>query len=69
MAYELMGVRQVIDRSMELEAAALASSAASPEIARFDEIRERDGLKAALSWSAERFADEDQWFRSDRKRS
>lgn len=69
MSYELMGVRQVIERSMELEAAALASSDSSPEIAEFDAIRRRDGLKAALSWNAKRFADEDAWFREARQRS
>jgi len=68
MAYELMGVRQVIERSMELEAIALASTESSPEIAEFDAIRERDGLKAALSWNAARFADEDAWFKKSRER-
>ncbi len=68
MSYELMGIRQVIDRSMELEAATLASTGASPEIDEFNEIRAEQGLKAALSWSAERFEAEDAWFRGDRKR-
>lgn len=68
MSYELMGVRQVIDRSMELEAIALASPDASPEIKEFDRIREQDGLKAALSWNAERFTEEDAWFKTSRKR-
>ena len=54
MSYELMGVRQVIERSMELEAIALASTDSSPEIETFNEIREKDGLKAALSWNAAR---------------
>ena len=64
MAYELMGVRQVIDRSMELEAAALASPDSSPEIAQFDRIRREEGLNAALAWNAKRFEQEDAWFRS-----
>lgn len=68
MSYELMGVRQVIERSMELEAAVLASAQSSPEINEFNERRNADGLKAALSWSAERFAEEDAWFRTARKR-
>lgn len=68
MAYELMGVRQVIERSMELEAVALASGAQTPEIAEFDAIRKRDGLKAALAHSAARFSDEDAWFKGSRKR-
>jgi len=68
MSYELMGVRQVIERSMELEAIALSSAESSPEIGTFNEIREKDGLKAALSWNAERFADEDAWFKKARER-
>jgi len=67
-AYEMMGIRQVIDRSMELEAIALASTDTAPEIAEFDQIRDKDGLKAALSWNAARFADEDAWFKKDRER-
>ena len=68
MSYELMGVRQVLERSMELESIALASAESSPEIETFNEIREKDGLKAALSWNAARFADEDAWFRKSRER-
>ncbi|MDP6692205.1 MAG: enoyl-CoA hydratase/isomerase family protein [Alphaproteobacteria bacterium] len=68
MSYELMGVRQVIERSMELEAIALASADSSPEIDEFDKIRESDGLKAALSWNAARFTDEDAWFKKSRER-
>ena len=69
MSYELMGIRQVVERSMELEAIALASAESMPEIAEFNAIRERDGLKAALSWNAERFEEEDAWFKGARKRS
>ncbi len=68
MSYELMGVRQVIERSMELEAIVLASAESSPEVAEFDRIRAQDGLKAALSWNAARFADEDAWFKTSRER-
>lgn len=68
MSYELMGVRQVMERSMELEAIALASTDSSPEIDEFNKIREKDGLKAALSWNAARFADEDAWFKKSRER-
>jgi enoyl-CoA hydratase len=68
MAYELMGVRQVIERSLELEANTLASPEASPEIERFNELRASEGLNAALRWNAERFADEDAWFRGARER-
>ena len=68
MSYELMGIRQVIERSMELEAIALASTEASPEIKEFNALRDRDGLKAALSWNAARFEEEDAWFKGSRKR-
>jgi enoyl-CoA hydratase/carnithine racemase len=69
MSYELMGVRQVLERSYELEAMALASSESSPEIQQFQAIQQKDGLNAALAWNAERFREEDAWFRKDRKRS
>lgn len=68
MAYELMGIRQVLERSMELEAMALASPESLPEVAEYDAIRREEGLKAALSWNAARFADEDAWFRGARQR-
>lgn len=68
MAYELMNVRLVLERSMELEAMAMASSGSLPEVAQYDEIRRSEGLKAALSWNAARFADEDAWFRGARAR-
>lgn len=67
-SYEMMGVRQVIERSMELEAIALASRESSSEIDEFNSIHEKDGLKAALSWNAERFVDEDAWFKKSRER-
>jgi enoyl-CoA hydratase/carnithine racemase len=63
MAYELMGVRQVIDRSMELEAVALVSPRSSPEIEKFEDLRQTEGLNAALAWNAARFTEEDAWFR------
>lgn len=63
MAYEMMGVRQVLDRNMELEAIALSSPADSPEIETFEKLRKEQGLKAALDWNAARFSDEDAWFR------
>jgi enoyl-CoA hydratase len=66
MAYELMGVRQVIDRSMELEAVALTSGESSPEIEKFDELRAEEGLNAALKWNAARFEAEDEWHRGGR---
>ena len=68
MSYELMGVRQVMERSLELEAMALASADSSPEIEEFENIREKDGLKAALDWNADRFAEEDSWFKKSRER-
>ncbi len=68
MSYELMGIRQVVERSLELEAIVLASAEDSPEIEAFNAIRNRDGLKAALSWNAARFEEEDAWFKRDRER-
>ena len=53
---------------MELEAIALASREPLFEIDEFNSIREKDGLKAALSWNAERFVDEDAWFKKSRER-
>ena len=58
----------VKERSMELEAIAHASEDDSPEIERFNAIRQESGLKAALNWNAERFADNDAWFRSRKER-
>lgn len=69
MAYEQMGLRQVIERSHELEANALASADSSPELTEYNRVREEQGLNAALSWNAARFTDEDAWFRETRKRS
>ena len=68
MSYEMMGIRQVIERSMELEAIALTSPEASEEIAEFKQIRAEQGLKAALSNSAAKFTEEDAWFSKARKR-
>lgn len=67
MAYELMGVRQVIERSQELQALGMTSPDSSPEIKRFNELRRDEGLNAALAWNAERFADEDAWFKQSRR--
>ncbi len=68
MAYEQMGIRQVLERSLELEAIALASPGSSPEITEYNRIRGEQGLNAALSWNAARFEAEDAWFRNARKR-
>jgi enoyl-CoA hydratase len=69
MAYELMGMRQVLERSLELEANAMASPESSPEIAEYNRLRTTEGLNAALSWNAARFAEEDAWFRGSRRRT
>lgn len=69
MAYEQMGIRQVIERSLELEANALASADSSPELTEYNRVRAEQGLNAALSWNAARFAEEDAWFKSARKRT
>lgn len=69
MSYELMGIRQVIERSLELEANALASPDSSPEISEYNRLRREEGLNAALSWNAARFTEEDAWFRQARRRT
>ncbi|MCK6564162.1 MAG: enoyl-CoA hydratase/isomerase family protein [Dehalococcoidia bacterium] len=69
MAYEQVGMRQVIERSLELEANAMASPGSSPEIAEYNRLVSEQGLNAALSWNAARFAEEDAWFRAARKRT
>lgn len=66
MAYELMGVRQVIERSQELQALGMTSPDSSPEIKTFNELRRDEGLNAALAWNAERFTEEDAWFKQPR---
>jgi enoyl-CoA hydratase/carnithine racemase len=68
MSYELMGIRQVIERSLELEANALASPGSSPVIAEYNAKRQEGGLKAALTWNAARFEEEDAWFKQSRAR-
>lgn len=66
MAYELMGIRQVIERSQELQALGMTSPESSPEIKKFNELRRDEGLNEALAWNAERFVDEDAWFKKKR---
>ena len=67
MAYELMNVRLVMERSSELEAACLASPGSLPEVAEFQRLKQEQGLKAALEWSSARFGEEDAWW-VERKR-
>lgn len=69
MAYEMMNVRSVVERSMELEAACLVSSGSLAEISEFERLRQEQGLKAALDWNAARFAEEDAWWKERRKRA
>jgi enoyl-CoA hydratase len=68
MAYEMMNIRQVIERSTELEAACLTSSGSLPEVDTFQRLRREKGLKAALDWNSERFAEEDAWWKEKRRR-
>ena len=64
MAYDLMGIREVLERTQELEATALSSTGASvPEIGKFKEITAEQGLKAALKYRQDRFAEEDRWWK------
>ncbi len=68
MAYDQMGIRQMLDRSSEMEGMCMSAGAESiPEMAEFDRlIREEGGLKAALAWRATRFAEEDAWWKDQR---
>ena len=68
MAYELMNIRLVMERSSELEAMAMASPESSPEIAEYQRIEQEQGLKAALVWNSDRFAEEDAWFKEPRRK-
>jgi enoyl-CoA hydratase len=69
MAYEMMNIRSVVERSCELEAINLTSPGSLPEIAEFQRLRQEQGLKAALDWNAARFAEEDAWWKERRKRT
>ncbi len=67
MAYELMGIRQVIERSYELEAIINGSRNSVPEELEFEKLVKEQGLKAALKWRSDRFAEEDAWWRGQKK--
>ncbi len=68
MAYELMNIQQVFKRSNEVTACISSSSESLPEVMKFNEIREENGLKAALDMNKTRFAEEDAWWRARRKK-
>ncbi len=64
MAYDLMGIRQVLERTQELEATTLASTEASvPEIGKFKKLSREQGLGAALSYRKGKFEEEDRWWK------
>jgi len=69
MAYELMNIRLAMERSSELEAMVAASLESSPEVAEYQRIAQKQGLKAALAWSSARFAEEDAWFKEPRRKA
>jgi len=69
MAYDLMNIRQVIERSSELEAACTASPESLPEVGEFQRLRDKEGLGAALKWNSERYAEEDAWWKGARKKT
>ena len=69
MAYDMMNIRQVMERSAELEASCLASPGSLPEVGEFQRLRNEEGLKAALKWNADRFAEEDAWWKEARKKT
>ncbi|MFC1956658.1 enoyl-CoA hydratase-related protein, partial [Chloroflexota bacterium] len=67
MAYEEMNIRLTIERSGELEALCESAGAESmPEGANFRNIKQEEGLKAALAWRSARFAEEDAWWKERR---
>jgi enoyl-CoA hydratase len=68
MAYELMNIRLVIERSCELEGVCMASPGSLPEVSEFQRLIREKGLKAALDWNSARFAEEDAWWKEQRKR-
>ncbi|HJM88977.1 MAG TPA: enoyl-CoA hydratase/isomerase family protein [Dehalococcoidia bacterium] len=69
MAYDQMNVRQVIERSLELEAIVGASPESTPELDEYRKIRSEEGLNGALKWNAARFEDEDAWFKQSKDRT
>ena len=70
MAYDLMGIRTVWERSIELEAVCgTASDETSPERAEFKRLRVEKGLKAALKYRYDRFAEEDAWWRERQQKN
>lgn len=69
MVYDLMNIRQVMERSSELETSCLTSLKSLPEVAQFQKIREEQGLNAALKWNSERFAEEDAWWKKAKKKA
>ncbi len=70
LSYELMGIRQAIEHSDELESISYCGMARPiPEREEFQRIRKDKGLKAALGWRNSRFAEEDAWWKERRKKA
>ena len=55
-AYEVMGIRNAVANNIELSA--ILNSADTPEQREFDRIVAGEGLKAALRWRDERYAEQ-----------
>ena len=70
MAYELMGIRAVMDSSDELEGICNSATSAesSPERAEFHRLTREKGLTAALEWRKSRFSEEDAWWKEPGKK-
>lgn len=68
MAYEMMNIRSVMERSIELETACMASPGSLEEISEFERIKREKGLKSAFDWNAARFVEEDAWWHDRKKR-
>jgi enoyl-CoA hydratase len=54
-AYEAMGIAQAVAANLDISA--ILNACDTPEQREFDQIRVRDGLKAALSWRDSRYGE------------
>jgi enoyl-CoA hydratase len=53
-SYEVMGMRQALLQALETDV--VIETTETPESREFNEILDRDGLKAALAWREDRYA-------------
>ncbi len=64
-AYELMNIKAAMESSDDFEAVCNSTTSAGsmPENAEWHRLQREEGLKAALDWRKNRFADEDAWWK------